>query len=474
MMKKSLAVALVLWLAACASPGDLTPHANLRIGVGSSIGALQGGTAASGEVAADWWKAYGDAQLDALVDEALRGNPDMRIAAARVARAQALAGQVGAALQPGVSANASVTRQRYSAEGMIPAPYAGNYANTAEATLDFSFELDFWGRNRARFESALAAADAARLEQVQARLVLVTAILRSYAELDHRFALRELATETVAQRTRIGELTSARLSAGLETRVELKQTEAAVHAARVTLEGEEERITLLRHQLAVLAGAGPERGDTLVRPRLAAPPALPPAVPADLVGRRPDIQARLARARSAGAASDAARAAFYPNVNLMAFFGLQSIGLDRLLRGDSAIAGVTPALSLPILDGGRLRAGLAAAYADQDEAVEQYNAAVLGALQDVADRLGTWRALDRQRAEQEKALAAAEEAWRLAMLRYREGLSNYLTVLSAETQVLEQRRQGVDLAARTRDNAIELTRALGGGLSAAADAAART
>lgn len=457
---------LALALAACASPGTLAPHALEKDG-SASVARLKRESAGATALAPAWWTAYGDPQLDALIAEALRANPDLGVAQARVAQATALAAQAGAALEPAVAANAAVTRQRYSAAGLVPAPYAGNFANTVEATLDFSFEFDFWGRNRARLQSALASADAARLEQSQAELILVTAVLRSYAELDRHYALRDLAADTVAQRERIGTLTEARLGAGLETRVELKQSESAVFAARATLAAEDERIALLRHQLAALAGAGPERGDALQRPALGAVANLPPTVPADLVGRRPDVQARLARARAAGATAESARAAFYPNVNLVGFLGLQSIGFSHFLRGDSTIVGVTPALSLPILDGGRLRAGLAGAYAGQDEAVEQYNAGVLGALQEVADHLASWRALDQQRAEQGKALAAAEEAYRLALLRYREGLSNYLTVLSVETQVLEQRRQGIELAARSRDNAIELARALGGGFHAA-------
>lgn len=467
--RRLLALAVTLALAACASPGGLGPNASLHdtAGIGTQLATGAHGAA----VEEGWWRGYDDPQLDALVQEALQGSPDLRVAETRIAQARAQAAQAGAALQPSVSATASATRQRYSAYGMVPAPYAGNYANTPEATLDFSFELDFWGRNRARLQAAMSGVEAAQLERSQAELVLAAAVVRTYGELDHHYALRDLAAATVAQRSRIGELTAARQAAGLETRVELRQSESAVFAARTTLAAEDEQIALLRNQLATLVGAGPERGRQLSRPALAPVATLPPEVPADLVGRRPDLQARLARARAAGASVDAAKAAFYPNVNLSAFVGLQAVGFDHFLRSDSRIVGIAPALSLPILDGGRLRAGLAQAYSEQDEAVEQYNGAVLGALQDVADRLVSWQALDRQRAEQQQAQAAAEEAYRLALLRYREGLSNYLTVLSVETQVLEQRRQAVELAARSRDNAIELSRALGGGFSATPAAA---
>jgi outer membrane protein TolC len=164
-----------------------------------------------------------------------------------------------------------------------------------------------------------------------------------------------------------------------------------------------------------------------------------------------------------------AKAQFYPNINLMAFAGLSSIGLGRLLDADSRQWSVGPAVRLPIFDAGRLRANLRGKTADLDAAVESYNAAVLDAIHDVADQVASGQSIARQQAQQRDAQAAAEGAYQIALQRYRAGLGTYLNVLSAEGAVLNQRRLGVDLAARALDNQVALMRALGGGMRSNAD-----
>ena len=191
--------------------------------------------------------------------------------------------------------------------------------------------------------------------------------------------------------------------------------------------------------------------------------ALPAVLPADLLARRPDITAARWRIEAAGQDMKSAKAAFYPNINLTAFAGLSSIGLDHLVKSASEQYGVGPALHLPIFDAGRLRANLRVKTADLDAAVESYNAAVLEAVHEAADPISSLRAIERQQAEQAQAQTAAESAHDLALQRYRAGLSTYLTVLNAEAGVLNQRRQAVDLKARALDAQVALIKALGGG-----------
>jgi outer membrane protein TolC len=161
-----------------------------------------------------------------------------------------------------------------------------------------------------------------------------------------------------------------------------------------------------------------------------------------------------------------ARAQFYPNLNLMAFFGLSSLGLDNFLKLDSRTYGVGPALSLPVFDGGRLRAQLGARAAEADAAIEAWNASLLGALREVADEVATQQALERQQGAQNQAIAAAERAFELASQRYEAGLGNFLSVLTADANVLLQRRAGADLKARHLASEVALARALGGGYRA--------
>lgn len=413
----------------------------------------------------DWWRAFGDPQLDALMSEALAGSPNLRLARARLDQARALAGLADAARAPEVTGNATGSYQRFSENGQVPPPLAGSWRSANRLGLDFSYELDFWGRNKAALEAALGRARAAEAEEQQARLLLSSALAGSYIRLQREFAQQDIAEALLAQRRNLLDLTRQRVQAGLDSKVELEQAAAAIPAAEAELAAIHERMALLRHQLAALTGAGPDRGETIARPALAADQtlALPTALPAELIGRRPDVVAQRWRVEAAAKDIDVAKARFYPNVNLLAFAGFQSIGLGRLLEGGSGIAGVGPAISLPVFDAGRLRSQLAARDAGFDAAAEQYNATLVEALREVADQVSTRRAIDTQLDRSRAALARFDEAYRLALLRYREGLSTYLTVLTVEGQVLGQRRQVADLEARRRTAAVDLTRALGGG-----------
>jgi NodT family efflux transporter outer membrane factor (OMF) lipoprotein len=195
-------------------------------------------------------------------------------------------------------------------------------------------------------------------------------------------------------------------------------------------------------------------------------------IPADLLGRRADIAA--ARWRVEAATSDVknAKTLFYPNVNLTAFAGFQSLGFGKLLKSGSEQWGVGPAISLPIFEGGKLRANLRGKSADLDVAIESYNAAVIDAVRDAADQVASAQSITRQQTEQRAAQTAAEGAYDIAVQRYRAGLGNYLNVLTAETAVLAQRRLAVDLAARALDTQVALARALGGGWQPPATATA--
>ena len=190
---------------------------------------------------------------------------------------------------------------------------------------------------------------------------------------------------------------------------------------------------------------------------------MPPQLGADLLGRRPDVVAARWRIEAATQGVAAARGEFYPNINLVAFVGLNALGLDRLFQAGSRQFGVAPALRLPLFDGGRLRAQLGSRQAELDAAIAQYNGAVLDAAREAGDAIASLQSLTRQQAQQDQAAAGAEQAWRLAQERYRAGLGSYLGVLASESQVLAQRRQAVDLQARRLDTHVALMKALGGG-----------
>ena len=464
-------------LAACASPGDsrsqATPGNANRLAATQSLAAIQSDAAWP---AADWWKRFGDPQLDALIDEALAGSPTLRVADARVRKAVAAAGVANAARAPQLSGTADVTRQRFSENGMVPPPFGGTWQNSADLTANLSFDLDLWGRNRSAFEGALDEARAAEVDRHAARLMLSSSIARAYVQLQRAYEQRDIAEALLRQRESLYKLVDQRKTAGLDSAVELRQAEAALPDARERIAQLDETIALTRNQLAALLGQGPDRGLAIARPgmKLAGGVALPTRVPADLIGRRPEIVAKRWRIEAAAKNVDVARAEFYPDVNLVAFLGLQSIGLPQLLHAGSLATGIGPAVHLPIFEGGKLRANLAGRHADYDMAVEQYNQGLADALRDVADQLSAFRSIDKQRAEADAGVRIAQEAYDLALLRYREGLGNYLQVLTAESLVLGQRSLQADLAARELDTSVALTRALGGGYDNTTDVKERS
>ena len=413
-----------------------------------------------------WWTAYGDAQLDALVNEALRGAPSLAMAQARLAQALAVAQSTGASALPQVGASASVTQQKQSSNYLSPAAVTPQGWNDyGRATLDFSWELDFWGKNRAAIAAATSQAEAARADVAQARLVLATSVVAAYAEFARLHAARDTAAAARDVHAKTAELFRRRHDNGLETLGSVRQVEAR----RASAEGDvlvfDEQLVLQRHRIAALLGAGPDRGLALNRPavNLAQPFGLPPELSAQLLGRRPDIVAARLRAEAAAARIDQSRAAFYPNVYLVAFAGVQSLGLDQLTRHGSSIGSMGPALSLPIFDGGRLRGQLRGSEAEYAQAVASYDQAVVQALQEVADAAVSRQALGGQLARTDEAVDAARESWRIQHNRYSGGLATYLDVLAAEDVLLANLRTQSDLQSRSFTLDVALVRALGGG-----------
>jgi NodT family efflux transporter outer membrane factor (OMF) lipoprotein len=415
-----------------------------------------------------WWEAYRDPQLSGLIDEALRDSPTLAEAQARLRSAEARAERARANRGPTLTGNAQaeLVKQSYN-NGIPPAFVPHGWNDAGQVTLNFSYDFDFWGRNRAALAAATSEARAASADAAEARLVLSTAIGSAYAELLRLYAERDLAAEAVRVREQSLDLVRQRVANGLDSLAAQRQAEAQVPQAQAALAAIDESIGLVRDQLAALAGAGPDRGLDIGRPALQGPRpfGLPENLAADLIGRRPDIVAARWRAEAATQQVGVARAAFYPNVNLNAFIGFQALGLVNLFKAGSDAGSVGPAISLPIFDAGRIRADYKGARADADAAVASYNQTLVQALKEVADAATSERALGPRLAESRQALAASEEAYRLARLRYQGQLSNYLIVLEAEDRVIAARRDVAEMEGRAFSLDVALVRALGGGFA---------
>lgn len=427
--------------------------------------------------ATQWWLAYGDSQLNALIEEALRDAPDLQAASARLQRAEAFTQLAGSALKPQVSANAGISADKLSYNHLVPrTPATEGWNDYGRATLDLRWELDFWGKNRAGLSAASSELEARRAELAQVRLMLSSGIASAYAELSRLFANRELAQQSVAIRSQTAQLFAQRHANGLETRGSVRAADAGRAAAEGALLALDEQIALQRNRLAALLGAGPDRGLAIEPPTLKLDKAfgLPPQLSADLLGRRPDVVAARLVAQAQASRIDQKKAEFYPNVNLSAFIGVQALGLDLLTKSGSSVGSIGPAISLPIFSGGRLQGELRGAEAAYAESVALYNATVARALQEVADAAVSQKALGQRLGKAQETVEAASEAHRVARNRYEGGLATYLEVLSAEDSLLGSLGQQTNLRAQSFALDIALNRALGGGYQAGEAASVAT
>jgi NodT family efflux transporter outer membrane factor (OMF) lipoprotein len=456
--KNLMLLVLLPWLAACVSSAGIAPRLHpVQPGQQAIVGAP---VAAQGE---RWWEAFGDAQLNELVTAALRDNPSLAVAQARAERADIVINAAQAAYGPSVVLDANPTQQRFPENYIIPPQLAGTVHTNNRLALDFAGEIDFWGKHRAALEGAVAQDKLAAAEYQSARLMISTALVRSWGELDRLTQQHQLVERQLSARDLSLGLLKKREKAGFEPGVERAQTEGAMAALRGELRSLEERSHMQRHLIAVLAGREPGEGDKLSAPHMRDVPAgLPTQVPAELLARRPDVAASLWRVEAATQDAAVTRAGFYPNVNITGFVGFQALGLDKWLDFGSRTYSVGPVISLPIFDAGRLRATYGVKTADIDAAVAQYNQTLLDGLREIVDELTQLQGTAQAQTEQQTVLDKSREVERILGQRESKGIINHLPVLNANVQRMAAERGMADLAARRFDTTVQLIRATGG------------
>lgn len=460
-----LSAAVAIGIAGCVTPPSelptQTPIASETLGLaGENVRPVADG----------WWRAYNDPQLDRLVQRTIDDSPVLDVALARLREADARIDAARGPLYPGFSLDGTEQRSRLSEHDIIPPPYGGKWIWRGDVTMNLSWDLDFWGRQASRVRAAGAGAEAAALDQETARLILAGALARSYMQLDHAYRVSDLAQQTLALREAEAGIVRRRVAAGLDTTIQQRRAEGAIPPARVRLSEAQAAIQRAVHRLATLTGQGAASYGEFVRPTvdLENAPPLPDALPANLLARRPDVIAARWRIEASDAKRLAARAAFYPDVDLTAFIGFGAIGLDNLFVSDSLQMGVGPRFHLPLIDARRLKAEYREANAEVDAAVAQYNATVLFAVQQVADQLTAMQAAQREQADEQLALEHAQAVQRIAAARQREGLGTKLDVLEAEAHVIDAQRRLLDKREALSQARVALLLALGGSFDPAA------
>ncbi|MCW3658231.1 efflux transporter outer membrane subunit [Burkholderia cenocepacia] len=477
------AAAAMLALGGCVPSGFL-PSLSLRAPANDALVHTAGPGANGAWPAPDWVKQLQDPQLDDLVAEASQHNPDLQVAQARLRIAQAQLQQFDSLTGLTGTAGATISRARMPKPGDIADVTAGGYrvpvqifgdpnVSPSSIFVGLNYQLDLWGKNRAATKSLMSLRDAAGVEAEQVRLTLAVAIVTVYCQLDQAYAVRDLLQQKLKISQRVTAVLRERTARGLDNAYDA--SDASIKRSRLLeqIALNDEQIKLAQLQLGVLSGRGPERGLALQRPRVGAfaGGAVPARLPADLLGRRPDIVAARLRVEAAFANADSTRAQFYPDVNLVALGGVFALTPASLFSRDSLAGSVGPAISLPIFDRGRLKAKLGADVAQADVAIGLYNKTVDDALGQVAQLVTSLQTSQTLVAQQQDAVAAAQKIVQIAADRHRRGVLMQKDVDVADLTLIDERTQMIALLGKQRTLRVGLIGALGGGFDAGATVA---
>ena len=413
---------------------------------------------------------YGDAQLDRLVVLALQDSPTMAVAQARVRQADTAAGQTEAAAGANLALDGQATRERYPQHSLYPPPIGGSWRTSGHLALDFSYDFDFWGRNRSALDAALGRAQASRADAQAAAATLATSVARTYFQWQAADQHLRIAQTIETQRTALVERQARRVRAGLAPGADLAPLAADAAAPRQSIVQLETQRAQAQRQLQSLVGV--HALPALEPAPLPAPAAVPDAdVRLDLLARRPEIAAARDRAQASLEDVDSQRAAFYPDVSISALAGFDALQLSSLLHGANREIAATPAIHLPIFDAGRLRAGLDARRADVALAVAQYDQAVQQAVGEVNDATLRVQGALREAAPLAAQVHARERDLASARAREAAGLIDGQQRLVDELVLTGLQDQALGLQLQTLLARIDLDHALGGALPAPAQVA---
>jgi NodT family efflux transporter outer membrane factor (OMF) lipoprotein len=474
-LKPLTVLALILVVSGCIGTGGIKPQGtSLPANALATDEAIKDAAQDAHWPAGQWWRAYGDDQLNHWIDLAALGSPSLAMAAARVRQAKAMAGVAESAESVQINADSTLKRHNWPTDQFYG---PGELSNTStwdnNASLGLSYSLDLWGRESNNSERALDLAHMSAAQERQAQLELQDNMVRAYIQLSLNYAQRDIAEATLKQQQQILELAQRRLQGGIGTHFEVSQAETPLPETHRQIDALDEAIALSRNQISALAGKGPGEGAQLQRPTLSLQAALklPSALPAELLGQRPDVVASRWRVAAQARGIDVAHAGFYPNVDLVGSLGYMATGGGMLefLTGKKFNYSVGPAITLPIFDGGRLRSELGEASAGYDEAVAQYNQTLVNALKSISDQLIRRASMDKQQGFADESVATAQKTYDIAMVAYKRGLTDYLNVLNAQTLLFHQQQVQQQVQAARLTVHAELVVALGGGLMAGND-----
>ncbi len=460
-------IGMAVALAGCASSGGLHPEGTLTdaasLKTSQSLTRLD--VSPADWPSQDWWTSLGDPQLTTLINEALKHNPSLAETDARSREAQAQVGIADADRQPTVSASGAYSGARIPTTLLPSDAGGGHYKPAKYVYASFSWDLDLWGGKRAAWEAALGQARAAQIAAQAARIELSANVARAYVQLGYAYDQVRVAGDDFKRASDFRKLTNQRVNAGIDSKFQLKQGDSEVATAQREQAVAQRAVESAQSALSVLLGKGPDRGLAIIPPTPLQPTAVavPDNVSVDLIGHRADLVAARWRVEAAAKNIKVAKTRFLPDVSISALAGLITTGGGNLFQLPARFYQAGPTLSLPIFEGGRLRANLSGRDAQYDEAVAQYNQTLVRAVNQVADDLAGLRSLGQQIAAQQRALDAASQAYELSDQRYQAGIGSYLESLTVRQQLLGAQQAMAALQSQQVDLSVQLLQALGGG-----------
>jgi NodT family efflux transporter outer membrane factor (OMF) lipoprotein len=457
---------LTLGLTACASlPTDLPPRPALSApATAATLAALsKAAPSAAAPLQERWWTSFGQPDLDRLIETALRDQPGLAAARARLRAAQQAERLAHLETQVHYATDASVLREHLSKNGLFPPPIGGSTFTQTDISENLSYNLDWWDRNRALLRAAGNQRQAAQDEAAAVRLDVAAAVADTYFAAADVDAVLALARALAQVHRRQHDLLKARFDLGLDAAQPLLDARRRLDLDDDVIKGLEYRASALRYRLSALTGSDPDHAQALPVPSLKVHvPALPGRLPLDWLARRPDVAALRSRVSAAAALSDAARADFYPNLDLRLMVGLETLELGKLLQGGSLSASLGPALHLPLFNTQTLRAKLGMREADYAASVAAYNRTVQEDARQAADAYALNSTLEQRSRAQGQALQELEQTRDLAQRRRDLGLAGALAALEADDAVLGQRIQNSEIQAARLRARVALFKALGG------------
>ena len=430
----------------------------------------EGSTTSTQPLPDEWWKLFNCSKLNSLVAQSLTANQDLLGAQARVETARALLGMKRADWFPqlGLAGSFGTQRQSESSFGANLPPGFGNAKDLVErdyyrSSLDLSYELDLWGRVKRSVESARASVRASDESLSAQRLLIASEVARNYFLLRSFDLQAKVVKDTIALRDEAVKLQKSRFDGGMANEMDVTRAQTEQELAKADLAALERQRGSAEHALAVLCGQPPSSFSVSVDPSLHAPPFVPAGLPSDLLASRPDVRIAEADLESMNAEIGVAKASFFPAFKLTGSGGLDSVDSSTFLEWENRALSIGPSVSLPIFQGGRLKANLRAAKSRYEESTAKYRQTLLIALREVEDAMLDLKSMSNQRAAIDAAMKAADETARLARVRYEKGLASYFEVVEADRTVLTTKLTLAQIDGQRSVSTVLLIKALGGG-----------